>query len=245
MRKKTGLGEDFCRLMSQKALDSSGIFRFEGERRNARELLRLAASRIKISILNYCILPGEIMILADASHEKTTSLAKSLFAPLSRTHNVRKHHEGPCWKGRAQVALIQKNKCLAAASLAVSMLPVTREIVRHPAEWRCSGFHELTGLRNRYRIIDREKVCALSGFIDMQNFSRWYLSLIEPLVENRTANFFPFDAMAVGDNQRIGETAARLPRKFREIRRCRIPGVPDAKAIFVSKKWGRSITRTI
>ena len=245
MRKKTGHGEDFCRLMRQKALDSAGIFRFEGERKNAQVLLRLAASKIKISVLNYCILPGEIIILADASCEKAESLSRSLFAATSRNHNMRKHHQGPCWKGRAQVSLIQKKQCLAAASLAVSMLPVAMEIVRHPAEWKCSGLHELTGMKDRYRIIDREKACVHSGFADMQEFSRWYLSQIDSLVKNRTANLFPFDAMAVGDNQRIGEIAARLPGKFREIRRCRIPQMPEAKAIFVSKKWGRSITRTI
>jgi hypothetical protein len=127
----------------------------------------------------------------------------------------------------------------------MDLLPVSRGMVRHPAEWRCSGFHELTGMRDRYRIIDREKVCALSGFAEMQDFSRRYLSQIESLVENRTMNFFPFDAMALGDNQRIGEIAGMLPEKFREIRKCRLPGGADVGALFISKKWGRSITRTI
>jgi len=186
-----------------------------------------------------------MIILADASREKATSLARSLFAAASRNHNMRKHHEGPCWKGRAQVALIQKNECLSAASLVMDLLPVSREMVRHPAEWRCSGFHELTGMRDRYRIIDKEKACALSGFAEMQDFSRWYLSQIESLVKNRTTDFFPFDAMALGGCGKIGVLADMLPEKFRKIQKCRLPGETDADALFISKKWGRAITRTI
>ncbi len=72
--KKTGHGEVFCRLMRQKALGSAEIFRFEGERKSAQEMLRLAVQKIKISILNYSILPVEIIILADASCEKAASI---------------------------------------------------------------------------------------------------------------------------------------------------------------------------
>ncbi|MFZ2658196.1 MAG: hypothetical protein WAX69_24905 [Victivallales bacterium] len=104
MKKNGRNGKDFLRLIWAKALSSTGIFRFELSRKEARELLRLAA----VSILNYCILPGEMMILADASSEKTASLTRSLFATISKMHNIRKHHEGACWKGRQHIALIQK-----------------------------------------------------------------------------------------------------------------------------------------
>ena len=172
MKKNGKNGKDFLRLIWAKALPSTGIFKFELSRKAAQELLRLAAARHEISILNYCILPGEMMILADASSGKTESLTRSLFAMVSKMHNIRKHHEGGCWKGRQHIALIQKSGFLDAALSAIDILPVERKFVRHPSEWKCSGFQELAGIRVRYRIIDRKNICRLSGFKDYTDFSR-------------------------------------------------------------------------
>jgi hypothetical protein len=245
MRKKGGTGESFCRLIHRKALDSACLFRFEMARKEARELLRLAALRQKISILNYCILPGEMIILVDASSEKTASLARSLFAMISKTHNIRKHHQGSCWKGRPNIALIQKNGLLSASLSAIDMLPVARKFVGHPSEWECSGFQELAGIRRRYRIIDRRSICRLSGFENYTDFSRQHLSLIKSLLGKDDINSFPFDAMAVGYNLEIMKIAHLLPRKLREIRKCKIIGGLDAEALFVSKRRGDAVIRNI
>jgi putative transposase len=245
MREKKGIGENFCRLIYRKALAPAGIFRFERAREEARELLRLAAARHEISILNYCILPGEMMILADASSEKIASLGRSLFGPVSKMHNIRKHHEGSCWKGRPHIALIQKDGFLSASLSAVDMLPVARKFVRHPSEWRCSGFQELAGIRERYRIIDGNEICRLSGFKNYTDFSRQHLSQVESLLGSDVVNCFPFDALAVGDDEKTGLLANLLPHKFRKIRRCKINGGIDASALFVSRSRGQSVLRYI
>jgi len=245
MRRKRGIGEGFCRLIHRKALDSAGIFRFEMSRKEARELLRLTALRQKISILNYCILPGEMIILADASSEKTASLARSFFAIISKMHNIRKHHEGSCWKGRPNIALIQKNGFLPASLSAIDMLPVARKFVRHPSEWECSGFQELAEIRRRYGIIDRKSICRLSGFENYTDFSKQHLSQVESLLGKDDLNSFPFDAIAVGDNREIMKIAHLLPRKLREIRKCKITGGLDAEALFVSKRRGDAVIRNI
>lgn len=241
MRKKIGIGDVFCRLIHKKAVDSAGIFRFE----EARKLLRLVALRRKISILNYCILPGEMIILADASSEKTASLAGSLFAMISKMHNIRKHREGSCWKERPNITLIQKSGFLAASLSAIDMLPVARKFVRHPSEWECSGFQELVGIRQRYRLIDRKNICRLSGFKDYTDFSRQHLSQVESLIERNDMNLFPFDALAIGDGEKIKMIANLLPRKFRKIRRIKIANRVDARALFVSKRRGQSVSRSI
>lgn len=245
MRKKCGTGENFCRLIHRKALDSAGISRFAGERKKARELLRLSAARMKIPILNYCILPGEIFILADTSSEEAAILTGALFSQMSRTHNMRKHHDGPCWKSRAHVMLVQKGACSNAALLAVSMLPVDRKIVRHPSEWKSSGFRELAGISERYRVMDRKNICRLSGLENYADFSRRHLSEIELIMEGDQGGHFPFDALAVGDDRQIGAVAQLLPVKLRELRRCKITGGHLVETLFVSKRWGQAISRSI
>jgi len=49
----------------------------------------------------------------------------------------------------------------------------------------------------------------------------------------------------LGGCEKVGVLADMLPEKLSEIRKCRLPGGTDADALFLSKKWGRSITRTI
>ncbi len=245
MKKDVKNGKDFLRLIWAKALPSARIFRFELSRKAAQELLRLAAARHEISILNYCIMPGEMMILADASSEKTASLTRSLFAMVSKMHNIRKHHQGACWKGRQHIALIQKSGFLDAALSAIDILPVERKLAGHPSEWKCSGFQELAGIRERYRIIDRKNICKLSGFKDYTDFSRQHLSLIESLLKNSDSHCFPLDALAVGDVRKIRTVANLLPRKLSEVRSCKITGRPDAKALFASNRWSQSVSRNI
>jgi len=243
--KKNDAGGDFCRLIRRKALDSAGIFKFGSAREEARELLRLSAARMEIPVLNYCILPGEMVILVDASSGKTASLAMSLFSTISKMHNARKRREGPCWKDRADVTLIRKNGFLEATLSAIDMLPVAGKLVRHPSEWACSGFQELAGIRRRYRIIDRENICRLSGFANYTDFSRQHLSHVESLLESGDIDRFPFDALAIGDEREMRRIANMLPGKLGEIRRCRIVGGLDAEAFFVSKKWRQSVSRSI
>ena len=243
MRKNRKKGGDFYRLIWGKALPSAGIFRFERSRREAREFLRLVSAKRKLSILDYCVIPGEMMILADASREEASSMTRSVFSSVSRTHNIRKHHEGSCWKGRPHVALIQKGGCLEAALSAIDMLPVARGLVSHPAEWECSGFQELAGMKERYRIVDRNKLRSILGFENFQDFSRWHLSQIGSAMRNKGLCCFPFDSVAVGDEATIRTIASLLPGKLREIRRCKITGKQAAAGLYTSKRWENSISR--
>ena len=138
-----------------------------------------------------------------------------------------------------------KNGFLDAVLPAIDILPVERKFVRHPSEWKCSGFQELAGIRERYRITDRKNICRLSGFKDYTDFSKQHLSQVESLLGSDDVNCFPFDALAVGDDKKIGLLADLLPHKVREIRRCKITGGLDARALFVSRRWGQSVSRSI
>jgi len=63
------------------------------------------------------------------------------------------------------------------------------------------GFHELAGMRQRYRIIDMDRVCEISGFGGFKDFSRWHSPGLESSQE-KTAGPFPFDALAVGNDEK-------------------------------------------
>ena len=126
---------------------------------------------------------------------------------------------------------------------AIDMLPVVRGLVSHPAEWECSGFQELAGMKERYRIVDRNKLRSHLGFENFQDFSRWHLPQIESLMRDKVSQCFPFDALAVGDDLKIRTIAKLLPGKLSEIRRCEITGKRVATGLYASKRWGNSIAK--
>ena len=246
MRKKIETGGGFCILMSRKAFTNAGVLRFENSRNEAREILLRVSGRMKTAVLGYCIMPGEVFVLADAGRREMSSLAKVLFSRLSKTHNARKHHEGSCWKGRVHVTLIQKGAWLESALLALHALPVARRLARHPAEWACSGFHELAGTRLRYRIADIGRTALLCGSNDAGAMRRRILALTEKLMrESIGNNFFPFDAIAVGEEKTISVISDILPEEFRDVKAVGLAGGVAATALFASPRWSRTISSSI
>jgi hypothetical protein len=50
--------------------------------------------------------------------------------------------------------------------------------VKHPGEWRWCGYDELTGQRERYRIVNQDRLLSLTGFSSMPEFSNFYRASI-------------------------------------------------------------------
>ncbi len=59
--------------------------------------------------------------------------------------------------------------------------------VKHPSEWRWCSYDELTGQRQRYRIVDEERLLFLTGFTSMSEFAQFYsASISERLAAGNT-----------------------------------------------------------
>lgn len=53
-------------------------------------------------------------------------------------------------------------------------------MVEHPAQWRCSGYHELCGRRQRYRVLDKAQLVRCLGHpCDQTGFAAWYQRTLE------------------------------------------------------------------
>ncbi len=97
-----------------------------------------------------------------------------------------------------------------------------------------------------FLIIDRKRLCGIAGADDPADLSRRHLRIVESMLEDDAdADIFPFGAFAVGGREEVEKIAAMLPDKMREMRRCKITGLPGAWALFASRRWARSISRNI
>jgi len=75
-------------------------------------------------------------------------------------------------------------------------------VARHPEDWKHSGYHELIGKRQRYRIINLPRFlnCLMAGD-DVDGFRKWY----ESAIDNELSSTYHArerhwtEALAVGD----------------------------------------------
>jgi putative transposase len=58
-------------------------------------------------------------------------------------------------------------------------------VVSHPADWQWCGYRELIGEKERYRLLDIERILELLGISDIGSFRMQYVERIPLAIENR------------------------------------------------------------
>ena len=66
----------------------------------------------------------------------------------------RKIRKGAFWEDRYHATAIESDRHLIQCIVYIDLNMVRAEAVRHPSEWKFSGFNEIQKPRRRYRIID-------------------------------------------------------------------------------------------
>ena len=103
-------------------------------------------------------------------------------------------------------AVIQSGAHLSRCLFYIDFNMVRAGVVTHPGDWKHAGFHELGGRRQRYRIIDIERLLkCLNVNESTDSFREWYGHTIEEkagsLYHARQAYWT--DALAIGNREWI------------------------------------------
>ena len=89
------------------------------------------------------------------------------------------------------------------------------QVVRHPGEWMYGGYHEIQNPKQRYSLINRQKLTALLGIKDNDQLSEYHRKWVEEVLKNgwnqRDAKWT--ESIAVGDEEFVMETKAKLGAK--------------------------------
>ena len=59
-------------------------------------------------------------------------------------------------------------------------------VVRHPGEWTYGGYNEIQTPKQRYSLIDRQKLAVLLGIKDKENLSESHHKWVEEILKNGT-----------------------------------------------------------
>jgi len=201
------------------------MLKFARDRKNYLQRLRRLKAGQPIKILDYLLSTEKVHLLVKAPALKTIStFMMQLQGTTARDYAKRKAVEGPLWKARYQMSLVQEGihtlRCILDMALAVIGIP---RIV-HPAEWPYSGYQELAGSRKRYRITD-QKIrlrCLLYDhrFKSLDDFRDCYIDAVEQRLDKQIFNALNLweKAWAIGSREWIEKIARSIPKGIRTIR---------------------------
>ena len=76
-------------------------------------------------------------------------------------------------------------------------------VVRHPCEWMYCGYHEIQNPKQRYSLVNRQKLSELLGIKDNDQLSEYHRNWVEAVLKNgsnqREAKWT--ESIAVGDKE--------------------------------------------
>ena len=132
-----------------------------------------------------------------------------------REYNLRKKRKGAFWEDRYHATAVKSGKHLIQCLAYIDLNMVRAGVVRHPCEWKYGGYTEIQHPKQRYTLIDRQKLTALLGIEDADELSEYHRNWVEKVMgdgsNQRDAKWT--ESIAVGDEEFVMETRVKLGAK--------------------------------
>lgn len=160
--------------------DKEFLLKFACDRRLWRRWLFEARRRYGLCVLNYVITCNHIHLIVATDDNETLPRSMRLVAGrTAQDYNRRKKRHGAFWEDRYHAVPIKTQEHLVECLVYVDLNMVRAGVVSHPSEWPYAGYHEIQQLRQRYVIIDHERLRSIAGTescSDLQRLHRHWVS---------------------------------------------------------------------
>ncbi len=186
------------------------LLKFGRDRRCWIEWLFEARRRYGLKVLNYMVTSNHVhLLVADDGEEDTIPQSIQLIAGRTgQEYNRRKKRRGAFWEDRYHATAVECDQHLAQCMLYVDMNMVRAGVVKSPGEWPFCGYNEIQDLRERYRIIDYQKLMELlrvKDFQDVQDLSKaWVMEALASQDHFRESRWT--ESIAVGTEEFVKAT---------------------------------------
>lgn len=191
------------------------LLRFAKDRDAYREVLQNELRRCPVSLLQFTITCNHVHLLVTTEEQgAVASLMQRVQGRFAEEYNRRKGREGAFWSDRYHATLIDGAEHLWACMLYIDLNMVRAGVVRHPREWVWTGWHELTGERKRYRLIDLDALAQRFEGQTVENLQNVYRAAVDERLASGIARL-PREAhwtesLAVGSRAFIEQIEAQL-----------------------------------
>jgi len=156
------------------------LLKFERDRSRWRYWLYEACRRYRLSVLNFIATSNHVHLLVWNTPCSNVSSGMQLIASrVAQEYNQRKSRRGAFWEDRYFATAVATDNHLTRCLVYIDLNMVRACAVKHPSEWKVSGFNEIQSPRSRYRIIDFEALCQLTNSNSPEAFRQKHRSWVE------------------------------------------------------------------
>jgi putative transposase len=136
------------------------LLKFACDRDAYRDKLREHLQEFKIGLLDYCLTSNHVHMLLDAQDRlEISGFMREVAGEFSRFYNQRKGRSNAFWGDNFHATLVEAGDYLWRCLRYIELNMVRCGVVSHPSQWEWVGYHEIMGARQRYRLVDLERLC--------------------------------------------------------------------------------------
>lgn len=219
-RKKRVWAPGACYHITHRCNGQEFLFRFQKYRNFYVRHLFKASRRYGMDVLDYIVTCNHVHLLVTARQGAEISEAlRYLHGVVGQFHNLQREKSGAFWNDRYHATRIQDGGHLSRCLLYIDLNMVRAGVVRHPSKWTHSAWNELSGTRERCRIVNRERLLECLRMGDMDQFTQWHRQAIDGKlrVADLRREAFWSSAFAVGDAGWLGQLAKQQGLKRHEV----------------------------
>lgn len=199
-------------LVSHRCHERVSALRFMKARKWYVERLRMTAKKHRISIINYLIAEdGVHFVCAAGNPDKIPSMMQELQSSTSKKFASKRRGESSMWQGRFRATCIHGGTWIKQCMLLLDLQMIATGKYNHPALWEYSGWHELVGIKRRYRVISMSHVMEAWGAgTNIKKFRSDYVQAIETCCTDKSFGCLATwtNALAVGPYEWIDDVGA-------------------------------------
>ena len=189
------------------------LLKFDKDKKRWIFWLFEAKKRFGLIVLNFTITSNHIHLLV--YDDKVNVIPRSIQLIAGRTareYNQRKNRKGAFWEDRYHATAAESGNHLIRCLAYIDLNMVRAGIVRHPDQWAYGGYHEIQNPKQRYSLVNRQKLADLLGIKDSDQLADYHRKWVEDVLtsgSNQRDTKWT-QSIAVGDKEFVRETKAKL-----------------------------------
>jgi len=161
------------------------LLKFSKDRRRWQQWLFEAKKRYKLQVLDFAVTSNHIHLLVVDSDKGVIPNSLQLIAGrTAQEFNKLKKRKGAFWDDRYHTTAIETGEHLLRCIAYIDLNMVRNGVVTHPSLWEHGGYNEIQYPRERYSILDRDKLVALSGCSSDEQFRTIHRQLVEESLQS-------------------------------------------------------------
>jgi putative transposase len=141
------------------------LLKFQRDRLAWRYWLYQARRRYGLCALDYIVTSNHYLLVKDRGEGEIAASMRLIASRTAQAYNRRKGRKGAFWEDRYPATAVETGQHLARCLVYIDLNRVCAGVVRHPAEWKVSGYHDIQSPPDRYRVVDRQ---ALADALELE-----------------------------------------------------------------------------